>query len=347
MDRFNTLRVAALLLSAGWSLSPGSRAQAEDGYGHSVYAASPAAAPTPQVVESAPLPDRFYEAEWSEPTDPFTVIQPGAMAEEIDSPPWHEDEMIGPITADEMEVIEYESVQEDVRTGWSSSLDVLALWSTYSYNARDNNNVSIGTRLTLSYEDALGSGVTWRFSTVNGTNPIHVASTYSALERIDHYDDQRFDQQRLDLDFTQRVSVGKSSFRFGFGPRLARQQRRYIHKSPSRFSSYYYDTSDREYLAAGVGVSIEFERLMLSTASSELTFVGHARYGWLYGGIDNGGNSYDDMAMSVREIGGGLEWKRQWGDGDLVVSGLAEMQDYSSILGSLYHGVALRIGYEW
>lgn len=303
--------------------------EAQDSPPQSVYTRLQAAAPATErevAPESPPAVDEEAVA---------AAVGPDSLTERVGAP-WHANEVIGPIHADRLERIEFSTpaLNDPVpfdNAGWSSSFETLSLWNNSSY-ASTEDSAAIGARLTLGKRDREGSGVESRFATLNASN----TNSFGRVE---------FEQQRLELDLTQRVSLGDTSVTFGVGPRLARYQVQQKGDVPY----YYYNSTsynDARFLGGGVGIGVEFDRILYRGQQSEFSMVGHARYSWLYGGFDTQRGT-EDGTLSFREVAGGVEWRRRWGEGDLVLHSLFEVQDTVFGVAGSSVGVALGIGYSW
>ncbi|MEN0109511.1 MAG: hypothetical protein AAF805_02195 [Planctomycetota bacterium] len=316
---------AALLGSAGIADAQPNRPQ-------SVYTRLSPSAPTAEREAPAEPPAAAALAPAVDEESVKAAVGPGSLTERVGAP-WHADEMIGPIHADNLERVGFVTPPATARprfddAGWSSSLETVALWNNASYSESEDA-AAIGARLTIGKEDAEGSGLEFRFATLNASN----TRPWGRFE---------FEQQQLDLDLTQRVRLGDTSVTFGVGPRLMRYQTQ--QKGDSRYSSSNYD---ERFVGGGLGIGVAFDRILYRTSSSEFSLIGHARHSWLYGGVDQPHRDLQDSSMSFREVAGGVEWRRRWGDGDLVVHTLFEVQEV--VFGQYGNsaGVALGIGYHW
>ena len=349
----NTHRTVAAWLAAFGAFALAAPAGAQSDYGRSVYAAPPTPTASPPA-DDTPVTERFFEAEWTEP-ESIVEIPPGSLTAEDDPLPWRAEEIDGAMERERFEQVEFEPAIRMNRVGWSTALDFLV------YSTNDNDYyygdvyqaTGAGVRLTATYENEQGSGIQYRLSHLGHSfSPRPRYSYFSTPTDSDLRDRVNYDQQLFAIDLTQRMEVGETSVAFGIGPRLARQQIQY--KENPGYTDTRFDSSDLQVHAAGIGLGAGVERLIYRDEISEISLLGHARQSWYLGAADDGTGDTGETTFSIREIAGGVEWRREWGRGDLILQGMYELQEsYVNRASrvawtpSTNHGVALRIGYQW
>ncbi len=275
--------------------------------------------------------------------DRFThVIEPGAMAAEIDSPPWHSNDLIAPMSfacpTDGYCDTPCPACRQARYTGRSVSLDALVVTNSRVRWNSGNRNAAIGSRLTLRNEQHDGSGIEFRFSGVR----LPDQSYYSSF--TNRASDHSRDLFQFDLDFYKRVWFGETNVTFSIGPRLSNLGGP-TPRSGSAGSFLPLEwPSGNSSTAGGIGFGVAFDHPLYRSQISQLSVVGHARQSWLTTALELPTGGYSGDSFRRHEAGLGLEYRRQLSQGSLNLRAMWETQTGGF---ANTNGISLSVGYQW
>jgi hypothetical protein len=270
-------------------------------------------------------------------------------------------------------------IEPDVRLQgrWSVLAELTVLRPTYSASSfsTDNEDATIGPRLSIGWESADGFGIRgrgWGFT--NGADDEGAPSpssssnyyTYSSISS----EEITFSGGRFDLDFYQRLELQRGFLSFGASLTAAelKLDERYTVTQSGYYYQYanypYYDYHPVPYTTSyegggllrnrgfGLGLLVEGAHRFHETEFDVWSIFGRGRLAYLVGQWEDeeGGSVWEgDGNMTIGEAALGLEYRRKFTRADVFAQCAFEVQswDVSGASRVNFTGVTTGVGVTW
>ncbi len=269
-------------------------------------------------------------------------------------------------------------IEPDVRLQgrWSVLAELTVLRPTYSASSfsTDNEDATIGPRLSIGWESADGFGIRgrgWGFT--NGADDDHTPSPPSSSNYYSYSvssEEITFSGGRFDLDFYQRLELQRGFL--SFGASLTAAELKLDERYTVTQSGYYYQYSNYPYYnyssipysnsyegggllrnrGFGLGLLVEGAHRFRETEFDAWSIFGRGRLAYLVGQWEEEEGSSvwkGDGNMTISEAALGLEYRRKFTRADVFAQCAFEVQswDVSGADRVNFTGVTTGVGVTW